>query len=451
MEVQIHQELLSVFLIYKTKGGKCCQFSFLLFIDTFINSLSELQQLSIVKQHNSLYQAIMMEQESKSTITNNNSSSNNNEGGKKQHFNKNSNKQSSITSKKFEGCTPELNGHVITGTGIQQADEYNITICEIGEHIARTFKEGQDVHYVFKKLEHPTLTPPQDPSKNATNTQMHIWEKKVDNFVEREDLLDANLEKAYQLVKGQCSDIIQAKLKALDNYNTMETNSNLIELLKSPKGITYNFNNQQYVPQLLYDTMSNFYHFRQPKDMTMIKYLEAFTNLVDIIEQYKGTIGHDQALLENDPTYKALNTPTDNQTTEAKDHCREQFLAYALIAKANPNRFGHLQKELDNNFAKGNNQYPKMIMKAYQLLILYCEYKPRNNTTKSTEGVSFHQNNNSNGKSKANNNISCAYCKEEGHHLKDCPILAKKNNNNNNKQQQGTANAQTSQETQESN
>ena len=102
---------------------------------------------------------------------------------------------------------------------------------------------------------------------------------------------------AYSLVWGQCTDLLRAKVEALNNYAQIKRDSHVLALLREIKGITFKFEDQCYVPHLLYQAYRSFYNLRQkPKD-TNTQYLKQFNNTVDIIEQYGGSLGNDSALI----------------------------------------------------------------------------------------------------------------------------------------------------------
>ena len=68
-----------------------------------------------------------------------------------------------------------------------------------------------------------------------------------------------------------------------------------------------------------------------------------------------------------------------------KDHKKfrekayNQFLAYRLIAGADPNRSGNILQELNNDFAKGNDNYPQDIPTAVSLLESHQQKRRQNN------------------------------------------------------------------------
>jgi hypothetical protein len=90
-------------------------------------------------------------------------------------------------------------------------------------------------------------------------------------------------------------------------------------------------------------------------------------------------------------------------------------LATAFILQCDRRRFGKLLEELENDFTKGHNNYPSDMVKAYQLLNEYKQWRPER-TAPQSEGVAFAQ------KSKHDNSgkdwaadKTCYLCGEKGH------------------------------------
>ena len=121
---------------------------------------------------------------------------------------------------------------------------------------------------------------------------------------------------------------------------------------------------------------------------------------MDVLEQHRGVIGQDETFLEYDMEYKELTsrTRTEERTKEAKVRCKEKFLAYTFIYKADNDKYGKLKEELQNDYTKGNDNYPDTLIEAIQMLNKYkLPYKKQITTT---TGVSFAQK----GKRSRNNN-----------------------------------------------
>ena len=66
----------------------------------------------------------------------------------------------------------------------------------------------------LENLKVPTLKQPDDLKSTATATDRRIWEKRVDEYVKRESMLEDNINTLYSLVWGQCTDSLRARIEA---------------------------------------------------------------------------------------------------------------------------------------------------------------------------------------------------------------------------------------------
>jgi hypothetical protein len=130
----------------------------------------------------------------------------------------------------------------------RQADIFTKTTKEIAEYVGRTYRYGSDARLAIENLGRPNLSLPTDPSDTATKTETRIGEKDVDEYVKKKTYLEENIKTMYSLVWGQCTDVIRARIEALDTYDVMSSKGDSITLLKSIKALIYNFQIQKYQP-----------------------------------------------------------------------------------------------------------------------------------------------------------------------------------------------------------
>jgi hypothetical protein len=67
---------------------------------------------------------------------------------------------------------------------------------------------------------------------------MRIWDKRIDEFVRHEMVLNENVKTAYALI---CTDAMRQKLEGQSGYDVTEEASDAIGLLKNIKSIMFNF------------------------------------------------------------------------------------------------------------------------------------------------------------------------------------------------------------------
>ena len=132
------------------------------------------------------------------------------------------------------------------------------------------------------------------PDDTANALTRAISTKKIDLYVNRDGILNDNLQKSYSLIFGQCTELLKSKLKSSVNWDAMSSTYDMFTLLEAIKTIIYKFEDQKYLPLSLHNAKTNFYNFRQGT-MTNPDYLDKFMNLTDMEESYESTL-HDAAV-----------------------------------------------------------------------------------------------------------------------------------------------------------
>ena len=111
------------------------------------------------------------------------------------------------------------------------------------------------------------------------------------------------------------------------------------------------------------------------------QYLQRFTNLHDIASSMGGNL-HDQAI-ESIAAEKLFGIKDLQEKEFSKSDknliqstAEDMYLDVAFIMHADKRRFGKLQKDRENDYTKGTNNYPLDLVKAHQLLNDYKHYQP---------------------------------------------------------------------------
>ena len=124
---------------------------------------------------------------------------------------------------------------------------------------------------------------PTAPDYNDTALLKIILNRNIDIYVKRDGVLDENLQKAYSLIHGQCTELLKSKLKKSANRETVSSQYNILGLLESIKTIIFKFKDQKYLPLSMHHAKRNFYAFRQG-NLSNPEYLDRYMNLVDMAE-----------------------------------------------------------------------------------------------------------------------------------------------------------------------
>jgi len=321
----------------------------------------------------------------------------------------------------FKGACEALQGHVIDSGKPGQLDKYTETMKQIANYVGSTYKNGGDIRKVIENVEEQTIPIPSDPPEGATVTMKAIWQEEIKLYMKRKQQLEENKKTAFSLIEGQCTPETIAKLESLPEWEDIKNNYQLIKFLETLQAIVYKFEGQKYAYLSMYQAKKRFYNVYQSDEMTTSEYLEKFKLYLAVIEQYGGSISLDPNLIGEELKVKgaSLDTATDEQQEEAEKIVREKVLAIIFIMNANKTRFNTLKTTLENDYTKGNDQYPKDLVSAFHLLTYYKQdpssySKP---SSRSEQGVSFAQK----GKEDKSKNIKCYGCGAEGVKKPDCP------------------------------
>jgi hypothetical protein len=105
-----------------------------------------------------------------------------------------------------------------------------------------------------------------------------MWEKRVDELVKKETLLEENLKTAFSLIYGQCSDDLCAKLESRADHANVEATSDSLGLLRNIRTVMFQFQSQRYAPLALHEAKRRFYLHTQDKNTTCQQYYDTFKN-----------------------------------------------------------------------------------------------------------------------------------------------------------------------------
>ena len=81
--------------------------------------------------------------------------------------------------------------------------------------------------------------------------------------MKRRSTLDENVQNSYSLVLGQCTDLLNSKLKQSNGWNADSTTCDVLILIRIIRTITFKLDEQKYLPLALHQAKAKFYNIRQ--------------------------------------------------------------------------------------------------------------------------------------------------------------------------------------------
>jgi hypothetical protein len=230
------------------------------------------------------------------TNNNNNNNNDNSDGNARYHGSRNrrggrgnnNNNNNNTTRGPFKGKATDLHGFIYDiGLPNSNNDLFSKTTKEITEHVSCTIEGAGDFRLVMVSLTLPTLMPPSAPA-NAPGTNEPSWFDKeqyklqYSEYIKKTDKRSFVQAKVFPLVLGQCSCTIRFHLEASPDWNTINTSSDVLELLKLIQKSMYTKSTNRHPTHTLYEAEAALIKFRQGDDMSNSDFLEKFKSLLDI-------------------------------------------------------------------------------------------------------------------------------------------------------------------------
>ncbi len=171
---------------------------------------------------------------------------------------------------------------------------------------------------------------------------------------------------------------------------------------------------------------------KQREDENLLDYVTRFKSTKNVLKSHVGSHVLDR-FIENTEEY--CKTSDINDKTTLKDEAFDCWMAYLLIKNADQAKYGSLTTGLSSQFSLENNQYPKKITMATDILAnhKHDNFKSKNNKNNKNKNLKEKSNENDNEEAPKNeksfaqdDKIVCYICGEPGHKVPKCK---KKNKN----------------------
>jgi hypothetical protein len=312
-------------------------------------------------------------------------------------------KPTTVRPEKFQGGKEELNGNYFDCTGYGQSDRFVKTVQKIADYIGQEYKCGGITRTEVITQAMVTIPMPLRPvSTQTTRSDGSVTTNPPDtldisDYQSEKKTIDyqilhqtENRQKIFSLVWQQCTESMQAKIKAHRDYQVIEQALNGIELLRIIKLICFNIEDEKYIPQKVHETKAAFYLLKQGKDSDQA-YQIKFLNTVQVIEQCGASLGEDpmiRAMVCKELNY-LVGTTNAAQISEITKTVRDYTLGAALILGADPERYSSMIRGLKNASLAGRDEWPKNVTEAYNYLSKWEGDESSSNVTHDYEGSSF--------------------------------------------------------------
>jgi hypothetical protein len=260
--------------------------------------------------------------------------------------------------------------------GRAQQVTYATVLEAITQHIQKSYKNGSDVAASLKqgsKLDlssnKPKLQITKKKDADGTNEQRGFeieYQELLSRYLNRVDCLDENLKKAYALIMtNYCTKSMQSRIEEHPDF-TSKIEDDPIALLEAIKVLMHDPVRAQYgFIYIMTDALGRFYHTRQAQEEVLSDYYKRFKQEHDVLKSTLGTefLNH---FVESTADYKSASDAIERKAL--KDGAFEQWCAYQFLRNSDYNKYGSVMKSLVSQYSLGNDQYPRTLASAVDVL-----------------------------------------------------------------------------------
>jgi hypothetical protein len=244
------------------------------------------------------------------------------------------------------------------------ANYLQCTVSSEGYLVAKTVRTGK------KQL----IVLPPAIDENATNVdnQRIIRAEKVKTVTKRRLKLEDVLKKGYTMVYDPCSQEVTDKLEATNNWEHIQQDQSLHELIQKVEWICVGFDNHKQEGFNLVQALETLFLYTQGEKDGINQYGRNFRSLWDMGKAFGGLPGvHKglvEALVKSPSQVNNVNNVTPKERREAEETACEVVKAALLISGMDKQQYGKFKNELANNFLLGTDQYPDTFDKVLRIL-----------------------------------------------------------------------------------
>ena len=250
------------------------------------------------------------------------------------------------------------------------------TVKAIADHVGQAYTHGGDIRFMIENLDYQFVRPG-IPNDNKDVFEMESWKKQLDIYWKRRGIYADNKMKLYSLIWGQSNKTTQSKLETHAEFSRCKSEYDSLKLLKIICEFVFKSDDHQYKYKAKDQAKRKYYNLRQTPDMSCQEYFKKVRNITEVIKSLGGSLANEMHLRDELPEREPRGGYTEAQISAAKTRIQDKTVAYGLLVRADRGRFGKLIEEIENDFLKGHDDYPKTPTEAYNLLVNYRNFNPQ--------------------------------------------------------------------------
>ena len=271
----------------------------------------------------------------------------------------------------------------------KQASDYETTSEFLINHIRKTYTYGNDIGTALEtltetdldshkpKLELYTKADLDDDDARAVANEQNKMEFKADYdlFRKRKTAYEDNRTKAYAFLWERCTKGMQAKLEARTDFTTVKGDP--LKLLAAIKQHALSYQDHRYGMSIILDALRVFLNTKQKENESLHDFTKRFRTASDVLVSHLGGPLLMQKYTSELSTWPKAHTgtPSSAEIAERKSKiklCQEEaykhFTAFVFLTNTDQAKYGSLVTGLSTQQSLGNDQYPKSMIEAANVL-----------------------------------------------------------------------------------
>ena len=259
----------------------------------------------------------------------------------------------------------------------KQASDYNTVTKYLINYVRKTYTNGDDIANALDDGTpvdindwKPTLSiSAKDQVKEKqeyeaeTEEYKILYKAEVDSWIRRKDTYRSNVGRAYALLYERCNKAMQSKLQSRKDFDTIKGDP--FKLLEAIKEHSVSYQENKYPMTSITDAIRNIVNLRQKEDESLIDYTRRFKVARDVL---KSQLGGPLILAPVAKNISGYDPKDPDKVRECEEEAYQQWLSYVYVSNTDKAKYGTLISGLSSQFALGQDQYPKTIVSATNVL-----------------------------------------------------------------------------------
>lgn len=293
---------------------------------------------------------------------------------------------------------------------VDQVSRFTSTTKDIAAFVGTTYKQGKEMYTLLTDNDETTFTEPTAPLDDKNRAEMEKYKMLLSTWINDEKDYKRDKARVFRTIMTQCTTAMKNKVEGLSDYKKMETDDDVVSLLKAMKELVYSTDKAQYEYWTMQATMRKFMNLKQATKETMTDFHKRFLNQLEATETVWG---------------KMIPQIENDKNTSEQNEARDKYLACVFLAGVDRQRHKDVIDELNNDFLLGKVNYPS---DTSGMLTLLTNRRGNGGTSQQeqalrdgeSEGTSLHQAEEDHPDQHEHPEVKCYNCNKMGHYAGSC-------------------------------